>query len=113
MLFDPAGEAYQVSTGVALAFAVGLALLFAFAAAKVWQVRRTPPQTGQEELVGQVGRVRTVLDPEGYVLVHGELWRARSTDGPIAAGEPVVVTGLEDGLVLEVRPSPQPALAET
>jgi membrane-bound serine protease (ClpP class) len=113
MLFDPAGQAYQVSTGVALSFAVGLALLFAFAGAKVWQVRRTPPQTGQEELLGQVGRVRSALDPEGYVLVHGELWRARSTDGPIAAGEPVVVTGLEDGLVLDVRPAPQPALAET
>jgi membrane-bound serine protease (ClpP class) len=113
MLFDPAGEAYQVSTGVALAFAVGLALLFGFAAAKVWQIRRTPPQTGQEELVGQVGRVRTALDPEGYVLVHGELWRARSTDGPIPAGEPVVVTALADGLVLDVRRAPQPALAET
>ena len=75
-------------------------------------MRRTPPQTGREELVGQVGRVRTALDPEGYVLVHGELWRARSDDGPIAAGEPVVVTGLEDGLVLDVRPAPQPALAD-
>ncbi|HKH30628.1 MAG TPA: NfeD family protein, partial [Gaiellaceae bacterium] len=112
MLFDPAGEAYQVSTGVALAFAVALALLFGFAAAKVWQIRRTPPQTGQEELLGQVGRVRTPLDPEGYVLVHGELWRARSTDGPIAAGEPVVVTGLEEGLVLGVRPAAQPVLAD-
>jgi membrane-bound serine protease (ClpP class) len=112
MLFDPAGEAYQVSTGVALAFAVALALLFAFAAAKVWQVRRTPPQTGQEELVGQVGRVRTPLDPEGYVLVHGELWRARAANGPIQAGEPVEVTGLGDGLVLDVRPAPQPVAVD-
>ena len=112
MLFDPAGEAYQVSTGVALAFAITLAALFAFAAAKVWQVRRTPAQTGLEELVGQVGRVRSALDPDGYVLVHGELWRARSENGPIAAGELVEVTGLEDGLVLGVRPATQPALSE-
>src|SRR4030095_9501985 len=55
MLFDPAGGAHHVSPGVALAVAVGLALLFAFAGAKVWQVRRPPPQTGQEELLGQVG----------------------------------------------------------
>jgi membrane-bound serine protease (ClpP class) len=112
MLFDPAGETYQVSTGVALAFAVTLALLFAYAAAKVWQVRRTPPQTGQEELIGQIGRVRTSLDPDGYVLVHGELWRARSANGPIGAGELVEVTALEDGLVLGVRPVAQPALAD-
>jgi membrane-bound serine protease (ClpP class) len=105
MLFDPAGDAYQVSTGVALAFAVTLALLFGFAAAKVIQVRRTRPQTGQEELVGQVGVVRRPLDPEGYVLVHGELWRARSTDGPVPVGAPVEVTAVDDGLVLEVRPA--------
>jgi membrane-bound serine protease (ClpP class) len=111
MLFDPAGSAYQVSTGVALAFAATLAVLFAFAAAKVWQVRRAPAQTGQEELVGQVGVVRTPLDPEGYVLVHGELWRARSEDGPIPTGAPVEVTQIDDGLVLEVRPAAQPAPA--
>jgi membrane-bound serine protease (ClpP class) len=56
-----------------------------------------------------VGVVRRPLDPEGYVLVHGELWRARSTDGPIPAGEPVEVTGLGAELVLDVRPARQPA----
>ncbi len=109
MLFDPAGSAYQVSTGVALSFAVALALLFGFAAAKVWQVRRRPAQTGQEELVGQVGIVRSALDPEGYVHVHGELWRARSEDGPIPTGTPVEVASIDDGLVLHVRPLAQPA----
>jgi membrane-bound serine protease (ClpP class) len=112
MLFDPAGEAYQVSTGVALAFAVGLALLFAFAAAKVWQVRRTRPQTGQEELVGQVGVVRQPLDPDGYVLVHGELWRARTDGPPVPAGEPVRVAAIGGDLVLEVRRVPRPAPIE-
>jgi membrane-bound serine protease (ClpP class) len=112
MLFDPAGEAYQVSTGVALAFAVTLALLFALAAAKVWKVRRTRPQTGQEELVGQEGVVRQPLDPEGYVLVHGELWQARTDEPPLPVGEPVEVTGIEDGLVLEVRRSEQRAPVE-
>jgi membrane-bound serine protease (ClpP class) len=112
MLFDPAGEAYQVSTGVALAFALALALLFGYAAAKIWQVRRTRPQTGQEELLGQIGRVRTALDPEGYVLVHGELWRARTVDGPVQAGETVEVLGLDEGLVLDVRPVAQPAVVD-
>jgi membrane-bound serine protease (ClpP class) len=112
MLFDPAGDAYQVSTGVALAFAITLALLFGLAAAKVVQVRRTRPQTGQEELLGQAGVVRQPLDPTGYVLVHGELWQARSADGPIPAGEQVEVTGIADDLVLEVRPAQRPAPVE-
>jgi membrane-bound serine protease (ClpP class) len=112
MLFEPAGEAYQVSTGVALAFAVTLAVLFALAAAKVWKVRRTRPQTGQEELVGQAGVVRQPLDPQGYVLVHGELWQARTEGPPLAAGTPVEVTGIEDGLVLDVRRAEQHAPVE-
>jgi membrane-bound serine protease (ClpP class) len=111
MLFDPAGEAYQVSTGAALAFAITLAVLFAFAAAKVWQVRRARPQTGQEELLGQAGVVRRALDPEGYVLVHGELWRARA-DEPVSAGESVEVTAIDDELVLEVRRAARPAPVE-
>jgi membrane-bound serine protease (ClpP class) len=112
MLFDPAGDAYQVSTGVALAVAVTLALMFGIAAAKVLQVRRSRPQTGQEELVGQEGIVRHALDPDGYVLVHGELWRARAVDGPIASGETVAVEAIADGLVLEVRRVAQPAPVE-
>jgi membrane-bound serine protease (ClpP class) len=112
MLFDPAGDAYQVSTGVALAFAIALAVLFALAAAKVWKVRRARPQTGQEELVGQEGVVRQPLDPDGYVLVHGELWRARADDPPVPVGERIEVTRIDDGLVLDVRRAERPAPVE-
>ena len=33
-------------------------------------------KTGAEKLIGAEGRVQQQLDPEGYVRVHGELWRA-------------------------------------
>jgi membrane-bound serine protease (ClpP class) len=102
MLFDPAGETYDVSIWVALAVAGTLALLFGLAVAKVVQVRRTKPQTGQEEMLGDVGVVRQALDPSGLVFVHGELWRARTEDGPIGVGEHVRIEGIDDGLVLEV-----------
>ena len=103
MLFDPAGEVYEVSAAVALAIAGTLALLVAFAVTKVVQLRRTKPRTGEEELVGDVGVVRQALDPTGFVFVHGELWRARTDGDPIQAGEQVLVEGVGDGLVLEVR----------
>jgi membrane-bound serine protease (ClpP class) len=102
MLFDPAGDAYQVSIWVALAIAGTLALVIGVALAKVVEVRRTRPQTGEEELVGDVGIVRQALDPAGYVFVHGELWRARTDDGPIDVGERVRIERIDDGLVLEV-----------
>jgi membrane-bound ClpP family serine protease len=48
-----------------------------------------------ERLIDRRGRAREKLDPLGYVVVAGELWRAeaRSKDRPIRKGETVVVTG--------------------
>jgi membrane-bound serine protease (ClpP class) len=58
-------------------------------------------------LVGRDGEVRSTLNPQGHVLVEGALWRARALewDGPVAAGTPVRVTGVdEEALVLDVEP---------
>jgi membrane-bound serine protease (ClpP class) len=111
MLFDPAGDAYQVSLPVALAIAGTFALLTIFAVGKVVQARRRMPVTGQEELVGDVGVVRQALDPMGTVFVHGELWQARTDGEPIAVGDEVAVEGIEDGLVLHVRRAARDAAA--
>jgi membrane-bound serine protease (ClpP class) len=111
LLFDPAGESYEVSLTVVLAIAATLAVLMAFVAMKIVQVRRLRPVTGLDELSGQVGVVRQALDPEGTVFVHGELWRARTSSGPIPVGTPVRVTGLADGLTLEVELLEEPAAA--
>ena len=111
MLFDPAGDAYEVSLVVVLAIAGTLAALFGIAFGKALQARRAKPQTGADELVDHIGVVRQPLDPEGFVFVNGELWRARSTDGPIPAGETVRVERVEDGLILEVTRAEEPVPA--
>jgi membrane-bound serine protease (ClpP class) len=105
MLFDPAGENYQVSRNVALLVAATMAGLVLFAAAKIVQVRRAAVVTGQDELVGQIGVVRQALDPEGYVFVHGELWRARTNGDSVPPGDSVRVEGFDDGLTLRVAPA--------
>ncbi|HZB36237.1 MAG TPA: nodulation protein NfeD [Gaiellaceae bacterium] len=105
MLFDPAGENYQVSLRVALIVAATMAALVGLAVAKIVQVRRAPVVTGQSELIGQVGVVRQALDPEGFVFVHGELWRARTSGERVSPGEEVRVEGLDDGLTLRVAPA--------
>ena len=67
----------------------------------VVQAQRRRPQTGAEGLVAQCGEAETDLDPEGWVIVQGERWRARAGE-PIAAGEEVEVLSVE-GLLLRVR----------
>lgn len=64
--------------------------------------------SGQERLVGMIGRARTKLEPEGTVFVDGTLWRAVALDPPIEAGEQVRVDRVE-GLTLYVRWQPAPA----
>jgi membrane-bound serine protease (ClpP class) len=105
MLFDPAGDAYQVSTRVAFAITGTLVILMGFVAFKIVQVRRAPIVTGSSELIGQMGVVRQPLDPVGFVFVHGELWRAQTADGPLEPGQTVRVEAIDDGLTLTVAPA--------
>ena len=99
MLFDPAGEAYQVSVWVALAIAGTLALLLGVALTRVVKARRNPVEVGVANLVGDAAVVRR----EGWVAVGGELWRARSADGaPLVPGDQVTVEAIEDDLELVV-----------
>jgi membrane-bound serine protease (ClpP class) len=99
MLFDPAGEAYQVSLPVAVGIAGTLMLLLGFALSRVVRVSRRAPEVGVHGLVGAEGIVR----PGGLVAVTGELWRARAEDeSPLVPGERVRVVRVEDDLRLVV-----------
>ena len=104
MLFDPAGDAYQVSLPVALAIAGTLTLLFGFALTKAAQVRRSPVAVGAHRLVGEPAAVRG----ENLVFVEGELWHARAADGsPLQPGEQVIIEAVEPDTLELVVGSPQ------
>jgi membrane-bound serine protease (ClpP class) len=109
MLFDPAGEGYQVSIWVALAVGGTLALATAVVATKVIRARRAPTKTGREEMVGELGVVRSAVAPSGLVNVHGEIWKAHTDGEPLEPGQYVRVEGVGDDLVLEVSCAEEPA----
>jgi membrane-bound serine protease (ClpP class) len=99
ILFDPAGEAYQVSLPVALGIAGTLTLLLGIALSRVVRVARRPAAVGVHELVGNEGVVRR----DGLVLVNGELWRASTDDERLLIpGEHVRVERVEGDLRLVV-----------
>ncbi len=110
MLFDPAGDAYQVSLPVALAIAGTLALLLGFALTRVVRAARNPIAVGMQGLVGGEGVVRR----EGMVQLNGELWQAHTEDGsPLLPGEHVRVERVEEGLQLVVGSFEPPSEEET
>jgi membrane protein implicated in regulation of membrane protease activity len=65
------------------------------------------PVTAPESIVGTEGVVEKDLDPEGYVRVHGELWKASGGGSPLPKGEEVIVTRL-DGMMLTVEKKHRP-----
>jgi len=88
---------------VAMAVLMGGFFIFAVGAAVRAHLRR--PTTGREGMIGAKGKVASALseEAEGEIAVAGELWRARSRQGSIAAEEKVEVVAVE-GLTLVVRP---------
>jgi membrane-bound serine protease (ClpP class) len=93
-----------LTVSLPLVIGVGLATggFFFFAMAKAVAAMRAPAVTGSEGLEGEVAEARTPLDPAGTVFLQGERWDALAVDGPVAAGERVVVLGRE-GFRLRVR----------
>ena len=86
---------------VVLASAV-LACVLLFVAALS---RHKKAATGELDLMGALALVETDLEPEGAVLVRGELWRARTLSGAtVRSGRGVRVVGAS-GHLLEVEPT--------
>jgi hypothetical protein len=81
-------------------------------------LRGRPAMTGREGMIGEVGTVRSPIgvESEGWVFVHGELWRAVLAFAPegagpgdggavVGVGGKVVVVGFgEGGGVVQVVP---------
>ena len=67
--------------------------------------RHKKASSGSVHVIGETGEVASDLVPEGTVLVHGELWHARSGNGlTLDARTRVRVVGV-DGHLLVVDPS--------
>ena len=99
ILFDPAGDAYQVSMPVAIGIAAGLTLLLGFAMTRAIRAARQPVAVGVHGMVGNEAVVRR----GGLVQLNGELWRARSAGGEeLVPGEHVRVEEVEEDLRLVV-----------
>jgi membrane-bound serine protease (ClpP class) len=66
--------------------------------------RFATPTIGREWMVGELGRARTAISPDGVVIVRDAPWRARTNRAtPIDKDASVRVVAIE-GLVLEVEP---------
>jgi membrane-bound serine protease (ClpP class) len=61
-----------------------------------------PAALGTLAMVGNKAIARSDLNPDGYVFIEGERWKAIAEDGPVPRGEAVTITSVK-GLTLTVR----------
>ncbi|MBC7260206.1 MAG: nodulation protein NfeD [Chloroflexi bacterium] len=93
---------YTISRALVISVAGGTGAFFAFAVSKALLAQKRKPSTGREAIIGMRAVVRIPLEPDGMVMLAGELWKARAEEGVIDAGQTVEVVGLE-GFTVIVR----------
>jgi len=98
----PGVEFMDVSLSVIITVTVCSAAFFLFVVGKGIAIMRKRATTGVEGMIGERGTARDAVDPLGSVTVRGEIWKARSESGSIAAGATVRVVDV-DSLTLIVR----------
>lgn len=102
MLFEDVG----VSLRLMAPTIVLIGGFFVIVSTLAFRAYRAKPQSGMEGLIGEVGIVQKPIDPEGLVFVHGEYWRATSSE-KLEPGEMVAVEEVT-GLLLKVRKASKP-----
>jgi membrane-bound serine protease (ClpP class) len=88
---------------VAISISLAFAGITIFLVRIAMHARHLKSRLGPSALVGSRASAMEPLNPEGHVLVEGEIWRAISTQ-PVSAGTPLRVVGLEQYL-LHVEPA--------
>ena len=101
MLFEGTAPEMRLSWNVLIPTVVMISGFFVTVAGLVFRSQISRPKTGDKGLIGEVGVVKSRLEPEGKIFVHGELWNAVAP-GTIEPGSKVRVVAV-DRLMLKVE----------
>ena len=94
MLFESPLPYMRASLSIIIFVVIAVAAFFIFAVGFAWKAHRRKAATGKRGMVEEVGVARSPLKPEGYVFVHGEIWKAIA-DEPVEQGEKIVIKEVE------------------
>jgi membrane-bound serine protease (ClpP class) len=105
MLFDSPSPFFRVSLIILVPAVVVISVLFVAVTWFVIRAQRAAVITGAEGMIGMEGTALTDIAPggEGQISIHGEIWRAGSTEA-VGRGEHVVAVSVT-GLKIEVKRS--------
>ncbi len=96
LIKDSSLDMVRISRTVIISATAVSALFFVFVLGLGIKAQRRKGVTGIEGLIGERGEVSTTLDPNGTVMVKGEIWNAESLAGKINKGEKVIVRQMKN-----------------
>lgn len=99
VLFDVRKVGIRLPIGLIIFTVLGILAFFVFALSMAIVAMRKDVRTGEEALKGKEGVAKQELNPEGFVVIDGELWWAESKE-PVTPGEKIVVIGKKGGKLL-------------
>jgi membrane-bound serine protease (ClpP class) len=88
---------------IAIAVSAGFGGITVFLVRLAVRARSRKVRLGADAMVGSIASAMESLNPEGHVLVEGEIWRALASE-PIAPGTKLLVVG-HDQYLLRVEPA--------
>jgi membrane-bound serine protease (ClpP class) len=92
-----------ISPLVAIAVSAAFGAITVFLVRLAVRARKRKARIGADALVGSPATAMEALDPQGHVLVEGEIWQAVA-NAPVVKGTSLRVTG-HDHLLLQVEPA--------
>ncbi|MCU7550684.1 nodulation protein NfeD [Chitinophagaceae bacterium LB-8] len=91
LIREDSGGIGRISWSVIISSTIVTAAFFLVVIGLGIKAQRAKPATGQEALLGETGVSLGILDPNGIVLLHGEIWKAVSNSGIIEKGAKIRV----------------------
>ncbi|WP_265519995.1 NfeD family protein [Nitratireductor luteus] len=110
-LFDTDTPGLEVSWPMLGAVAVASLLMSLLVARLALTSQRGKVVSGREQMIGATGEILSWNGTTGYVLTHGERWKAVS-DTPMVAGQTVRIEDI-DGLTLKISAVPMSSQERT
>jgi membrane-bound serine protease (ClpP class) len=102
LLYDTSAPFLRVAWPVLVVATAVMLTFFALVVRGAAKATRRPHATGLESLVGVRGVATTDLNPDGWVRVRNERWKAKAEGGHLLKDEPIEVVRTQ-GLTLIVR----------
>lgn len=93
-----------MAIGIGVVASIFLVILLAGLA----RLRKLPPRQGSNEFAQSMGTVMDDLDPEGFIQIQGELWRAKSIDNTPIPKDTKVRVVERKSMVCIVKPLDEP-----